>query len=142
MSQNVSALENLKSTFDNLTAEERLVFMENAEDGIVILDNIDVADEEKAAIYAAIQDPANQVFAQDSETLAWSMSINDAADAVFHDLAGSNLRARIILRLAITVLPVALIGAAFIVLKKKFIIDEKYYEEITAGQTKEASTVA
>ncbi len=142
MSQNVSALENLKSTFDNLTAEERLVFMENAEDGVVILDTIDVSDEEKAAIYAAIQDPANQVFTQDPETLQWSMSINDAADAVFHDLAGSNLRARIILRLSITVLPVVLIGAAFLVLKKKFIIDEKYYEEITQGRAGDAATVA
>jgi len=142
MSQNVSALENLKSTFDNLTVEERLVFMENAEDGIVVLDNIDVEDEEKAAIYAAIQDPANQVFTQDPETNLWSMSINDAADAVFHDLAGSNLRARIILRLAITVLPVVLIGAAFIVLKKKFVIDEKYYEEITKGRAGDAAPIA
>jgi len=133
MSQNVSALENLKNTFDNLEAAERVAFIENANDGVAILDNVDVDDAEKAAIYAAIADPANEVFVYDADEELWTMSINAAADSVFHDLASTNLRARLVLRLAITLLPVALIGGSFIVLRKKYVIDEKYYEEITAA---------
>ncbi|MFA5006102.1 MAG: glycoside-pentoside-hexuronide (GPH):cation symporter [Candidatus Izemoplasmatales bacterium] len=132
MSQNVSALENLKNTFDNLTAVERVAFIDNANDGVAILDNIDIEDAEKAAIYAAIADPTNEVFTYDAEAAIWTMSINAAADSVFHDLASANLRARLVLRLAITILPAALIGGSYVVLRKKYIIDEKYYEEITA----------
>jgi melibiose permease/lactose/raffinose/galactose permease len=134
MSQNVSTLEKLKSTFENLTAEERIVFIANANAGVSVLDSFDVTDEESAIIYAALQDPDNEVFQYDDEEAIWTIYINKAADSVFHDLAATNNNARLILRLAITVLPSALIGSAFIVLRKKYFIDEEYYENITHGK--------
>jgi len=141
MSQKVSSLENLKSTFDNLAIEERYEFIEDANANRTIMDEFDILNSEKYTIFAALQDPENEVFAiddgdtpLDTSDDVLTMSINKAADSVFHDLASANTRARLVLRLAITILPSLLIGASFFVLKKKFIIDENYYEEITRGQ--------
>ncbi len=63
----------------------------------------------------------------------WQMNINTAADSVFHNMAADDTAARVILRLAITFLPVLMIVGSFIVLRKKYFINEKYYEEITAA---------
>lgn len=57
------------------------------------------------------------------------MIINDAADSVF--LENATISMRLFLRLAMTVVPALLIFGALHILKKKYIIDEVYYEEIT-----------
>jgi melibiose permease/lactose/raffinose/galactose permease len=140
MSQNVSSLEKLKSTFDNLTIEAKWEFINDAQANRDIMDEFDILDSEKYTIFAALQDPDNEVFTIDNGGTTWdvsddviTMSVNKAADAVFHNLAATNLRARLVLRLAITILPSLLIGASYFILRKKFIIDEKYYEEITGA---------
>ena len=56
------------------------------------------------------------------------MVINSAANSAFRDQASGSMK--IILRIAITILPITLIGAAYYIFKKKFIITEEYYDEI------------
>jgi hypothetical protein len=88
---------------------------------------------EMVTLYEALQNPANAVFTynddpDDDIDDGWTMSINLAADSVF--LEEANVGMRVSLRLAITVLPCILILAAWMLLKKKYVIDEKYYDQI------------
>jgi melibiose permease/lactose/raffinose/galactose permease len=88
---------------------------------------------EMVILYEALQNPANAVFTynddpDDDIADGWTMSINLAADSVF--LEEANVGMRVSLRLAITVLPTVLILAAWMLLKKKYVIDEKYYDQI------------
>ena len=53
-----------------------------------------------------------------------------AADKHFHGQVNANLGARIGLRLAVTLVPIVLMLLALVIVDKKFIIDEQYYEHM------------
>ena len=54
----------------------------------------------------------------------------NAGDEHFRDLVHKNIGARLVLRFAVCILPVILMIAAYFIQKKKFIIDEEYYDQI------------
>lgn len=60
----------------------------------------------------------------------YELIINNAANSVFRDDATSKMRWG--LRVTITVVPIILILASYLVIKKKFIIDEAKYDEMEA----------
>jgi melibiose permease/lactose/raffinose/galactose permease len=139
MSQNISELENQLSIFNEMTLEQKQEYYAHVMAGEVVLDQVDLKDSEKAVIYAALQDPANAVFTINTDPAdsipdgsVTGMTIDKAADAVFKNNESVDVPMRLILRLAITVLPSLLIGSSMWLLNKKFVIDETYYEKITA----------
>ncbi|HOW37295.1 MAG TPA: glycoside-pentoside-hexuronide (GPH):cation symporter [Candidatus Izemoplasmatales bacterium] len=138
MSQNISELENQLSIFNEMSLDQKQEYYANVMAGQIVLDQADLKESEKAVIYAALQDPANAVFVINSDPadnitdgLVTGMTIDKAADAVFKNNDNVDVPMRLTLRLAITVLPALLIGASMLLLNKKFIIDEIYYEKIT-----------
>jgi Na+/melibiose symporter-like transporter len=146
MSQNISELENQLSLFNEMSLEEKQVYYANVMLGQVVLDNSNVEEDQIPIIYAALKNPDNNVFVinTDSEDdipdgFVTEMFINDAADEVFKD--NQTLGMRIGLRIAITVVPVLMIGGAMLLLNKKFIINESYYEQITAETKKRRGIV-
>jgi len=128
MSQNVAELENQLSIFNELSATEQATFVTNAQNGDVILDDCDLEADQIAIIYAALQNPDNEVFKTVDGKLV--MTIDKAADEVF--LENGTTTMRLMLRIAITIIPIVLILGSMLVLNKRFIIDEIYYEKITA----------
>lgn len=128
MSQNVAELENQLSIFNELSASEQATFVTNAQNGDVILDDCDLEADQIAIIYAALQNPDNEVFKTVDGKLV--MTIDKAADEVF--LENGTTTMRLMLRIAITIVPIVLILGSMLVLNKRFIIDEVYYEKITA----------
>jgi len=146
MSQNISELENQLSLFNEMSLEEKQVYYGNVMAGHTVFDDSDLEADQIAVLYTALQDPANEVFtfnpAGSDDGIAdgsvTGMTIDKAADAVFMNNAvgARGLRMRLILRLAITVVPILLIGGSALLLNKKFIIDETYYEKITAETKK------
>ncbi len=54
----------------------------------------------------------------------------NAGDEHFRDKVRDNIGARLALRFAVCILPVILLVAAYLIQKKKFIIDEEYYDTI------------
>lgn len=128
MSQNVAELENQLSIFNELSASEQATFVTNAQNGDVILDDCDLEADQIAIIYAALQNPDNEVFKTVDGKLV--MAIDKAADEVF--LKNGTTTMRLMLRIAITIVPIVLILGSMLVLNKRFIIDEVYYEKITA----------
>lgn len=138
MSQNVSELENQMSKFNEMSEVQKATYIANVQNGVVALDDSDIEPDQITVIYAALQDPNNEVFTTVDGKL--TMTINKAADAVF--LHNGTLSMRIFLRLAITVVPVILIFFSMLILKKKFIIDEEYYEMITAETAKRKELAA
>ena len=54
----------------------------------------------------------------------------NAGDEHFRDQVHKNIGARLVLRFAVCILPVILMIAAYFIQKKKFIIDEEYYDQI------------
>ena len=154
MSQNVSALEQEVSLFNEMSVTEKSDYITSIQNGIPAIsiedyDNLLEAEQttyinnlktsistfefstlepsELVVLYEALQEPSNSVFVQGDN--GWEMIINDAADSVF--LENATITMRLFLRLAITVVPALLIFGALQILKKKYIIDEVYYEEIT-----------
>ncbi|PKL00998.1 MAG: hypothetical protein CVV56_04110 [Tenericutes bacterium HGW-Tenericutes-1] len=154
MSQNVSALEQEVSLFNEMSVIEKNTYVSNIQNGISalsfeafeILSETEQAsyvmnlknsistfefstldDKELVVLYEALQKPENAVFSQGDN--GWEMMINEAADSVF--LENATISMRLFLRLAITVIPALLIFGALYILQKKYIIDEVYYEEIT-----------
>jgi len=128
MSQNVAELENQLSIFNELSASEQATFVTNAQNGDVILDDCDLEADQIAIIYAALKNPDNEVFKIVDGKLV--MTIDKAADEVF--LENGTTTMRLMLRIAITIVPIVLILGSMLVLNKRFIIDEVYYEKITA----------
>lgn len=125
LSQNVSQLEAQKNYFDTMTVQEQLDYKANIIARTEILDDLEMTDTQKAAIYNAL----NVVeFRDDNEDGLEEMYINSAADFAFRDQASSAMKLG--LRLSITLLPILLIGFTYLIFQKKFIIDEKYYEKI------------
>jgi len=158
MSQNVSALEQEVSLFNEMTLTEKTNYVNSIQNGLSALsieeydalsltgkidyiyelkqnvstfENTTLGDSELVVLYEALQEPSNEVFTEsDNATIGWSMTINKAADSVF--LENATISMRLFLRLSITVIPALLIFGALYILRKKYIIDEIYYEEITA----------
>ncbi len=60
----------------------------------------------------------------------YSLFITDSADNEFYAKASDNMSGRIMLRVVCTVLPVGLLLASLYVQRKKFIIDEQYYDDM------------
>jgi len=158
MSQNVSALEQEVSLFNEMTVTEKATYVSSIENGIsaISIDEFDIlsevdkaeyivelkdtvstfenstlGDRELVVLYEALQEPSNAVFnVSDDTAIGWTMTINEAADSVF--LENATISMRLFLRLSITVIPALLILGSLYILRKKYIIDEVYYEEITA----------
>lgn len=155
MSQNVSALEQEVSLFNEMSSVEQESYINSIQLGVDALsieeynalseseqsnyilslkDSVStfefstLKNEELVTLYEALQDPSNEVFNEDSGV--FSMTINKAADSVF--LENATLKMRLFLRIAITIVPSILIFGAMYILRKKYIIDEEYYEKITS----------
>lgn len=155
MSQNVSSLEQQVSLFNEMSTVEKVDYVNSIQNGVAALsidsynllsdiekenyinllktsvstlNSTTLKEEEIVTLYEAIQDPLNEVFVQKDGQ--WTMEINQAADSVF--LENATLKMRLFLRVAITIVPSLLILGAMFILRKKYIIDETYYEEITA----------
>jgi len=128
LSQNVSELEKQKNIYDNLEVAEQLEYKAN----ILLKDNIFVGEEYKK--YSPEEIEQFYEMLKDVEFVEEKgknvMLITDTADANFRDLATTKMR--LLLRIAITVVPTLLITTAYIILKKKFIIDEAMYEKMVA----------
>ncbi len=155
MSQNVSALEQEVSLFNEMSSVEKVAYINSIQSGVDSLsideytslseteqsvyilslkesvstfENTTLSNEELVTLYEALQDSDNEVFNQESGE--WSMTINKAADSVF--LENATIKMRLFLRIAITIVPSLLIFGAMFILRKKYIIDEVYYEQITS----------
>jgi len=127
LSQNVSELEAQKNYFDNMTITEQIEYKENIVLRANILDDSDIAIERKEVIYDALEEAEFQL---NEKTGKEEMYINDIADSVFRNKATDSMKLG--LRLAITALPIILVGLAFLILKFKFFITEDYYDKIVS----------
>jgi melibiose permease/lactose/raffinose/galactose permease len=125
LSQNVSKLEIQKNVYDNLSISEQVVYKTNAENRVIILDDLDLTIEEQVVLYDALE---NITYEDEDNDGVEKMVINDAADSSFRDQATGSMR--ISLRLAITVLPVLLITGAYFIFNKKYFITEEYYDNM------------
>ncbi|HOP56850.1 MAG TPA: glycoside-pentoside-hexuronide (GPH):cation symporter [Bacillota bacterium] len=126
LSQNVSTLEEVKNSFDNIVdVQEQETFISNVAARQTILDEYDLTAAEESNIYDALQEVT---FEQNEETGMYSMVINTAADSVLKDQTTGTMR--LLLRISITIIPIILITGSFYILRKKYFIDEKYYEMI------------
>ena len=125
LSQNVSQLEAQKNYFDNYTIQEQVDYKANILTRTEILDDIDIDNEYKEAIYDALE---LVTFSDEDGDGIESMVINDAANSAFKDNITGSMR--ITMRLSITILPILLIAGAYYIFMKKFIITEEYYENM------------
>ncbi len=131
LSQNVSQLETQKNVFDNLTVSEQVTYIANTNNRVVILDEVDMTSEEKVELYDALQ---LVEFVDEDEDGQQEMIINESANSAFRDQATGSMK--ISLRIAITLLPITLIGLAYLIFRKKFFITEEYYETMLEEITK------
>ncbi len=67
----------------------------------------------------------------DSST-TYSLFITDSADNEFYAKSTDNMSGRIMLRVVCTVLPICLLIASMLVQRKKFVIDEQFYDDMMA----------
>jgi sugar (glycoside-pentoside-hexuronide) transporter len=123
------------------TEADRSAYVALLKETVPTFGNSTLKNEELVVIFYAMQLEPNAVFAsaagvdeQGAPAEVWTMTVNTAADSVFHAKASTGKR--VALRLAITILPVALMLVSMLLLKKKFVIDEVYYEKITAETAK------
>lgn len=130
LSQNVGELEKQKNLFDLMSTSEQAQYKANIAAGIVVFDNSELDAATIALLYDVLGDATLIEFTDDDNNNVETMIINAAADRVFKEQATPMMH--IMLRIAIAVVPVALIFAAYWIMKKKYIITEAYYEEITA----------
>lgn len=126
LSQNVTFLENQKAAYDKMDAAEQEEYKLNVEEQKVILDGEefeDLTEQEKLDFYEMLK----QVDYRRNETTGKEeMYINEAADLNFKNKATSFMRWY--LRSAITLAPTLLIYLSYLVLRKKYIIDEEMYQ--------------
>ena len=126
LSQNVSQLEAQKNYFDNYTIQEQIDYKADIlSREIDSVDNLDIDNETKIAIYDALELVS---FSDDGVDGLQSMVINDAANSAFKDNITGSMR--ITMRLSITILPILLIAGAYYIFVKKFFITEEYYEKM------------
>jgi melibiose permease/lactose/raffinose/galactose permease len=86
-----------------------------------------------AVVYKAGGDATTGVKLKDlpwsgAQSDAYSLDIKEAANSAFRDEA--TIGSRIILRIVVALVPIAMLIAALIVQNKKFFIDEEYYEKM------------
>ncbi len=125
LSQNVSQLEAQKNYFDMMSISEQIEYKSNITLRNNILDDLEMEDAQKEAIYDAL---ALVEYEFDEKTSKEKMVINDAADFAFKNKATGQMRFG--LRIAITIIPIILILLTLLIFKKKFIITEEYYDRI------------
>ena len=129
LSQNINFLEEQKNYYDNdLSIEEQLEYEQNLANHVIILDNEkynDKTSEEKEELYEMLNSVSFEVV--DGNRV---MSIKSSADDNFRDKANTFMR--YYLRVAITIVPILFIYLSYLVLKKKFTIDEEMYEMMIA----------
>jgi melibiose permease/lactose/raffinose/galactose permease len=129
LSQNVSELEKQKNVFDNLTAAQQTTYRANILARQNVLDDVELSEDAIDLLYDVMADPTLVTYEDPDGDGVFAMVINAAADRVFQDEV--TLPMQLGMRFGIAILPLLLIGGAYLVMKKKYIIDEKYYEEIT-----------
>lgn len=125
LSQSVSQLEAQKNVFDTLEISEQIEYKANITLRTTILDEVDISDSDKSAVYDAL---ALVTFEDSNDDDVEEMIINDAADSAFRDQIDGGMR--ISMRVSITILPILLITSAYWIFKKKFFITEEYYENM------------
>lgn len=125
MSQNVSELEAQKNYYDNMTIAEKINYEANIDSRTTILDNLDISEERKEAIYDALQIVDYEI---NEKTGNKEMVINEAADSAFKAKATPSMK--LSLRLSITILPIILVGLSYVIIKFKFIINEEFYDKM------------
>jgi Na+/melibiose symporter-like transporter len=126
LSQNINFLEKQKAYFDDLNVTEQAEYKQNLSDRKFILDQDefkDLTEEEKEKYYDILEATSyNEVDGKEE------MYINESADANFKNEASPFMRWY--LRSTITVIPTLLIYFSYLVLKKKYIIDEEMYKKM------------
>ena len=153
LTNNVSVLETQKSDFeskyihgtiagqteylDNL-ANHQIIFDQELQDKLDEIENTDfeselakqqaIIDANQAieSLYDIIEDAA---FTLDPETGLYTMDITPSANKIFESQADNKLM-KFILRGGITIVPIIFLCGAFLVLKKKYKIDEDMYEHM------------
>lgn len=125
LSQSVSQLEAQKSVYDNLTLQEQIDYKNNIILRDTILDDVDIPLDEKEAVYDALE---LVTFADLDGDSIEEMVINDAANSAFKEQVSGSMRIQ--MRISITILPILLIGSAYFIFNKKFIITEEYYDNM------------
>jgi len=125
LSQNISQLEAQKNYFDMMSFSEQIDYKNNIVLRDNILDDLEMDADQKEAIYDAL---ALVEFEMNEQTNKEEMVINDAADFAFKSKATDQMRLG--LRIAITLIPIILIGLTLLIFKKKFIISEEYYDQM------------
>ena len=127
LSQNISQLESQKNVFDQLsTVQAQTDYKDNVINRVLLLDDIEIDEETKEAIYDAL---LLVTYVDTNNDGLEEMQINSAADSVFRDRATGPMRFS--LRVGISILPIVLMLSAYYILHKKFFITETYYQEIT-----------
>jgi melibiose permease/lactose/raffinose/galactose permease len=129
LSQNVSELEKQKNVFDNLSAAEQVSYRADILLRQNVLDDVELSAEAIGLLYDVMADPTLVTYEDPDGNGVFAMVINAAADRVFQDEV--TLPMQLGMRFGIAILPLLLIGGAYLVMNKKYIIDEAYYEEIT-----------
>jgi Na+/melibiose symporter-like transporter len=125
LSQSVSQLEAQKSVYDNLTLQEQIDYKNNIILRDTILDDVDIPLDEREAVYDALE---LVTFADLDGDSIEEMVINDAANSAFKEQVSGAMRIQ--MRISITILPILLIGSAYFIFNKKFIITEEYYDNM------------
>jgi melibiose permease len=126
LSQNVNFLEHQKALFDGMDAAQQEEYKQNIADRVVIFEGEDYKDLDpqlKEKYYDMLQEIS---FNKNEKKGTEEMYINDAADIYFKDKASKSMR--LSLRATITLVPTILISLSYLVLRKKFIIDEEMYQ--------------
>ncbi len=126
LSQNISELENQKNIFDQMDAIQQAEYLVNISARQGIFDNSDLDEEQIEILYDALE-----MVEFEGQIGAQTMIVNSAADFAFKDLG--TLSMRVMLRIALAIVPVVLIYISYWILNKKFIITEEYYEQITSA---------
>lgn len=126
LSGNINILENQKNYFDDLSLTEQAQYKQNIIDKVEIFDTDEYAkltNEERNKYYEILEEATYTTI--DGREV---MEIRNAADLNFKGEATNEMR--LILRTAITIVPIILIFFTYLVLAKKFKIDEEMYEKI------------
>ncbi|MDD3171306.1 MAG: glycoside-pentoside-hexuronide (GPH):cation symporter [Bacilli bacterium] len=153
LTENVSMLETQKNAFESKyisgTVEGQAEYMLNLENHQIIFDQelqekleeidkttydtaadkqvaIDQANLEIEEMYKALEDT---VITLNTETGLYTMDITSSANNIFYG-ERDNVLMKFILRGGITIVPIIFLCGAFLVLKKKYIIDEEMYDHM------------
>lgn len=129
LSQNVSELEKQKNVFDNLSAAEQTEYRADVLARQNIFDSSELSAEAIELLYDVMGDQTLVSYDDPDGNLVFQMTINAAADRVFQEQ--TTLPMQLGMRFGIAILPLILIGGAYLVMQKKYVIDEAYYEQIT-----------